>query len=292
MNNRKLVLMTLASMLLFVTFLGAACAPGQTAAPAAFDIKATLDKYLSGLPDGWGTITPAEMKEQLSTAVFVVDVRETKEMADAGYVEGSVNIPIRSFAKNLDKLPAKDKPIIVTCGSGHRSALAMVALQLLGYTNVKSLASGVSAWKGANLPYATGTPPEAKAGQAPSVDKDLLAALDRYLSNLPDGWGMMAPAALKNLLATSKPFQLDVRETKEVAESGFIAGSSSIPIRTLVKNLDKLPPDKGAPVIAECSNGHRGAMTMMALNLLGYTNVRSLAGGLNAWSKMGLPVSK
>jgi rhodanese-related sulfurtransferase len=31
---------------------------------------------------------------------------------------------------------------------------------------------------------------------------------------------------------------------------------------------------------------------MLALNLLGYTNVMSLAGGFNAWTKAGLPVSK
>jgi rhodanese-related sulfurtransferase len=292
MNTRKLVQMTLASMLLLAAFLGAACAPGQTAAPAAFDMKATLDKYLSSLPDGWSLLTPAAVKEQLSASVFVVDVRETKEMADAGYVEGSVNIPIRTLMKNLDKLPAKDKPIIVTCGSGHRSALALEALQLLGYTNVKSLASGFSAWKAANLPFVTGTPPEAKAGQAPTVDKDLLVALDKYFSNLPDGWGTIAPASLKDLLATSKPFQLEVRETKEVAESGLIAGATNIPIRTLIKNLDQLPPDKGAPIIAECGSGHRSAMAMMALSLLGYTNVRSLAGGFSAWTKAGLPASK
>jgi len=83
-----------------------------------------------------------------------------------------------------------------------------------------------------------------------------------------------------------------VREVKEVADSGFIAGATNIPIRTLVKNLDKLPPDKGAVIIAECGSGHRSAMVMMALSLLGYTNTRSLAGGFAAWTKAGLPTSK
>jgi rhodanese-related sulfurtransferase len=221
-----------------------------------------------------------------------VDVREAKEVADAGYIAGTINIPVRTFIKNLDKLPAKNQPIIVTCGSGHRSALGMEALQLLGYTNVKSLAGGLSAWKAAGLAVTTGTPPEAKAGLAPGVDKDLLAALDNYFSNLPDGWNSIAPATLKELLATSKPFQVEVRETKEIAGSGFIAGSTNIPIRTLIRNLDKLPPDKGAAIITECGNGHGSAMAMMALNLLGYNNVKSLAGGFNAWTKAGLPVSK
>ncbi len=290
MTSRQLVRIALASVLMIAAFLGSACVAGQTAAP--FDMKATLDKYLSGLPDNWGLLTPAEMKEQVSTSVFVFDVRETKEMADFGYIEGSVNIPIRSLIKSLDRLPAKDKPIIVTCSSGHRSALAMEALQLLGYTNVKSLAGGIGAWKAANLPFVTGTPPKAKVGQMPDVDQELLGGLDAYFSSLPGDWGMIAPSALKDLVTFSRPFQLEVRDAREVAESGTIAGASSIPIRSLVKNLDKLPPDKGAPVIAECNNGHRSAMAMMALTLLGYTNVRSLAGGLSAWAKAGLPVSK
>ena len=120
----------------------------------------------------------------------------------------------------------------------------------------------------------------------------MFAALDKYFSTLPDGWGTIAPAALNEMLKTSQPFQLDVRETKEVADAGFINGATSIPIRTLVKNLSKLPPDQGASIIAECASGHRSAMVMMMLNLLGYTNTRSLAGGVSAWTKAGLPTSK
>ena len=293
MTLRKLVSAVSSGIVLFVALLSVACGATPTATPVPFNMQTTLDKYLSNLPDDWGIITPAALNEQLQTTKpFLVDVRETKEVTDAGFVAGAINIPIRTFIKNLDKLPAKDQPIIVTCGSGHRSALGMVALQLLGYTNVKSLAGGFSAWKAANLPVAMGTPPAAKAGQVPSVDKDLFAALDNYFSNLPDGWSTIAPTTLNELLKSSAPFQLDLRETNEIAESGFIAGSTNIAIRTVVKNLYKLPPDKGATIIAECGTGHRSAMAMLALNLLGYTNIKSLTGGLNAWTKAGLPVSK
>lgn len=277
-----------------ITGAPAASAPtAPTAAVAtAFDIKPVLDKYLSNLPDGWSTIAPAAMNDQLSAAKpFVVDVRETGEYA-TGFVAGSVNIPIRTLMKNLDKLPAKDQPIIVMCGSGHRSALGMEALQLLGYTNVKSLAGGFGAWKTANLPVATTMPVAPTAGKAPDVDKNLLAALDKYFSGLPDGWQSIAPTALNDLLSNAKPFQLEVRETKEVADNGYIAGSTNIPLRTLVKNLDKLPQDKSTAIITECGSGHRSAMTMMALNLLGYTNVKSMAGGFAAWKAANLPIAK
>ncbi len=284
---KKLVLAVLATCLVLVLCLGVACAT------APFNMQATLDQYLSNLSDGWGAIAPAALNDQLATSKpFLVDVREASEMASGGYIQGTINIPIRSFAKNLDKLPGQNKPIVITCGSGHRSALAMEALQLLGYTNVKSLASGIPAWKAANFPVATGAPPAPQAGTAPNVDKDLLAALDNYFSTLPDGWNMMAPAALNEMLKTTKPFQLDVREKTEIAESGSISGATSIPIRTLVKNLDKLPPDKSALIVAEDATGHRSAMIMMALSLLGYKDVKSLAGGVAAWTKAGLPATK
>ena len=322
MNARKLVLTALLSMMLFAVLLGVACAPAPTpvptavpatavptkvpptAAPAAttaptaapavtFDIKSVLDKYFSNLPDGWSTISPAALNDQIAAAKpFIVDVRETSEIASAGFVAGAVNVPIRTLMKNLDKLPAKDQPIIVMCGSGHRSALGMEALQLLGYSNVKSLAGGFGAWKAANLPVTTGAPAEAKAGTAPAVDKDLLAALDKYLGGLPDGWQSIAPTALNDLLANAKPFQLEVRETKEVADNGYIAGSTNVPLRTLIKNLDKLPQDKSTAIITECGSGHRSAMAMMALNLLGYTNVKSMAGGFAAWKAANLPIAK
>ncbi len=270
----------------------AANLPIVGAPAAAFDMKTTLDQYFTNLPDGFGTIAPAAMKDQMAaTKVFVVDIREASEIASAGYVDGAVNIPIRTFMKNLDKLPAKDQPIIVMCGSGHRSALGMEALQLLGYTNVKSLAGGFNAWKAANLPVATGAPAAPVAVKAPDVSKDLLAALDTYFSALPDGFGTIAPAALNDMIAASKPFQFDAREASEIASAGYIAGSVNVPIRTLVKNLDKLPVDKAAVVIAECGSGHRSAMAMMALNLLGYTNVKSLAGGFGAWKTANLPIA-
>ncbi|MCL4394822.1 MAG: rhodanese-like domain-containing protein [Chloroflexi bacterium] len=321
MKTRKFILATMMSLMLVIALFGSACAPTPAATPvpppaatavpaptsapaptavppttapaAALDMKATLDKYFSNLPDGFTTIAPAALNDQMAAAKpFIVDIRQASEIASAGYVEGAVNIPIRTFLKNLDKLPAKDQPIVVMCGSGHRSALGMEALQLLGYSNVKSLAGGFGAWKAAKLPVATGAPTAPVAGKAPDVDKDLLAALDKYFTGLPDGFSTIAPAALNDMLAASKPVQIDVRETKEIADAGYIAGSTNIPVRTLIKSLDKLPQDKSAVVIAECGSGHRSAMTMMALNLLGYTNVKSLAGGFGAWKNANLPISK
>jgi rhodanese-related sulfurtransferase len=41
-----------------------------------------------------------------------------------------------------------------------------------------------------------------------------------------------------------------------------------------------------------CQSGHRGALAMMYLRMIGYTNVRNLGGGMNAWIAAELPVVK
>jgi rhodanese-related sulfurtransferase len=152
-----------------------------TAVPAAMlDMNAVAAKYISSLPDGFSGIAPAALKDQLAASKpFLVDVREASESTTNGYIEGAVLIPIRTLTKNLDKLPAKDQPIVIYCAIGHRGAIAMETLQLLGYTNVKSLSGGFNAWKAANLPIANGTTPTPTAGKAPDVDKEMFAVLDK-----------------------------------------------------------------------------------------------------------------
>lgn len=93
-------------------------------------------------------------------------------------------------------------------------------------------------------------------------------------------------------MAAAKPFILDVREASEGQANGSIEGSVNIPLRSLAKSLDKLPTDKAAPIVVYCAIGHRGGIGMMALQLLGYTNVKSLASGLTAWTAAGLAVVK
>lgn len=268
-----------------------------TAVPtkAALDWSTVLDKYLTTAADQkWNGIAPAALNDVMATAKpFILDVREEQELKDNGFIAGSVNIPLKTLLKNLDKLPAKDQPIVSVCAVGHRGAMAMMTLHLLGYTNVKSLSGGFNAWKAANLPVATGTPVAPTAGKAPEVDKEMLDVLDKYLNaQFDQKWNGIAATALKDAIATAKPFLLDVREASELADAGMIEGSVNVPLKTLVKSLDKLPKDKTAPIVVYCAVGHRGAMGMMTLHLLGYTNVKSLSGGLNAWKAANLPTVK
>lgn len=312
MKTQKALYPLLAGVLLVLVVVGMACAPAAPAPvqqpPAAAqqqqppaqvqstapDMETVLTKYLSTMPDGFGLIAADKLNEQLAAAKpFLLDLREPKEIETDGYIAGAVNIPIRTLAKNLDKLPTdKTAPIVAYCGSGHRSAIAMAALSQLGYTNVKSLKGGVGAWKAGNFPLAKGVAPTGTAGMAADVNAETIAALDKYLSNIPDGFALIAGDKLKDQLAAAKPFLLDVRETSEVQKDGLIEGAVSVPIRTLMANLGKLPQDRAAPIVVYCASGHRSAIAMEALANMGYTNVKSLKGGLTAWLAANYPVVK
>lgn len=262
----------------------------------AFDVSAMLPDFWASIPadKGYGSVSAAKLNEELADkAPFLVDVREVSELEKDGYIEGAINLPIRTLLENLDKLPGLDEPIVVYCGSGHRGGFGMMALKMLGYTNVRNLGGGLDAWKKANLAVVTGTLPEAAAaiGTPIVADEALFTALNNFLTNLPEGFYSIKADALATELAEKSPFLLDVRSQAEWNKDGYIEGAVSIPFPDFLANLDKLPSDKDARIVVYCGSGHRGAMVEMALYLMGYTDVANLGGGLGAWKTASMPVA-
>jgi rhodanese-related sulfurtransferase len=252
--------------------------------------------FLTNLPTdaGFYSIKTDKLNELLvENPPFIVDVREPAELEANGFIAGSINIPIRDLLKNLDKLPAQDQKIVITCASGHRGSLGMMALRLLGYTDVVNLNGGLNAWIKAELAVETGAPAAPVAGNAPEVNEAAFAALDNYLSNLPEGFGAIkSPDFNTELVSGTVPFMLDVRTVAEWDDKGHIDGAINIPVNDVPANLAQLPTDKAAPIVVICASGHRGAITQMYLQFLGYTNVRNLNGGMNGWIAAELPVIK
>ncbi len=114
----------------------------------------------------------------------------------------------------------------------------------------------------------------------------------QFMTNLPDGFRSIAPAALKTRLdAGEKPFLLDVREPNETA-AGVIAGAVVIPIRSLAANMGKIPTVKEAEIIAICQSGLRSSYVAMALVMNGYTNARTMSLGMREWYAQNWPVVK
>lgn len=88
---------------------------------------------------------------------LLVDVREDSEFRD-GHIIGARHIPLGALRKRLNELESqKDKPILVYCRSGQRSASACGLLRKEGFQNVTNLKGGVMAWQNAGMPLNKGS---------------------------------------------------------------------------------------------------------------------------------------
>ncbi|GJL53779.1 MAG: hypothetical protein NPIRA02_09110 [Nitrospirales bacterium] len=76
-------------------------------------------------------------------------------------------------------------------------------------------------------------------------------------------------------------FILDVREPHEYSMAK-IEGSVLIPLGTLPTSLDQLDPNR--EIVALCHKGMRSADAMGFLLQQGFSNVKNLVGGIDAWS--------
>jgi adenylyltransferase/sulfurtransferase len=73
---------------------------------------------------------------------------------------------------------------------------------------------------------------------------------------------------------------IDVREPEEYAVA-HIEGSQLIPLKTLPEQLDKLPKDR--EILVHCKMGGRSARAVQLLLDHGFTHVKNVAGGIDAW---------
>ncbi|HKJ27854.1 MAG TPA: rhodanese-like domain-containing protein, partial [Anaerolineales bacterium] len=108
---------------------------------------------------GWGGISADDLNLALidNPDFTLIDVRRSEELEAKGVIESGdwTHIALEDFVANKADWPAdKDAPIVVYCGSGHRSTIAMAILYSYGYTDVKSLKGGFGGWAEAGYPVA------------------------------------------------------------------------------------------------------------------------------------------
>ena len=91
---------------------------------------------------------------------------------------------------------------------------------------------------------------------------------------------------------------VDVRHPLDVPSMGIIPHAIIVPLGSLTYKADNEVPekwrhpqlqDRSRPIITTCMNGPMGALAGKLLNDMGFTDVRILAGGVQAWIDAGLP---
>ncbi len=117
---------------------------------------APLQRSYAGLPElppSW----VAEHQDQLT----ILDVRSSEEYAGPdGRIVGSLLIPLPELEARASAIP-DDRPVVVVCHSGSRSALATQQLLKGGRDQVANLRGGLSRWRDEGYPL--GGPPSHQA---------------------------------------------------------------------------------------------------------------------------------
>ena len=81
---------------------------------------------------------------------------------------------------------------------------------------------------------------------------------------------------------------LDVREASEW-EQGHVARARHISKSYIEQEIESLAPDRSTPLVVYCAGGIRSLFAGQTLQEMGYTDVRSMAGGFQAWKNLQLP---
>lgn len=107
-------------------------------------------------------VFPWDLQAMLAqpSETLVVDIREAAEVA-TGMIPRSLAVP-RGLLESACEwgysdtvaalVRARQRPVVVVCRSGNRSALAALTLQQLGYEQVYSLKTGIRGWNDYELP--------------------------------------------------------------------------------------------------------------------------------------------
>lgn len=97
----------------------------------------------------------------------------------------------------------------------------------------------------------------------------------------PETMESITTQELRSLLSGNfEGLLIDVREPEEYAVA-HIEGSQLIPLKTLPEQLDKLPKDR--EILVHCKMGGRSARAVQLLLDHGFTRVKNVAGGIDAW---------
>jgi glyoxylase-like metal-dependent hydrolase (beta-lactamase superfamily II)/rhodanese-related sulfurtransferase len=101
-------------------------------------------------------ITAVALAEQLAepNPPLILDVRTPTEYAD-GHLQDSLHVPLNRLEIRLHEIP-RDRPMVVHCQGGYRSAIACSILERHGYEHISDLVGGYKAWA-ASIPGAQPT---------------------------------------------------------------------------------------------------------------------------------------
>ncbi len=217
-------------------------------------------------PAGIPSVPPTDAQRMVETGALLVDVREIDEYQQVR-IPGATLMPLSTLGETYRRLPT-DRPVVLYCRSGARSANAVAALSgQAGFTNAYNLEGGILEWFEEGLPIST----------------DHVTVPSDYLP-----FDVLEPdAAHKAMENEELRWVVDVRRPEQV-ETGHVRGARNIPIDQLPYRHKELP--RAEPVLVTCDRGEISTMAARLLVDLDFAEVVVVDGGLEAWRYRELPL--
>jgi glyoxylase-like metal-dependent hydrolase (beta-lactamase superfamily II)/rhodanese-related sulfurtransferase len=204
-------------------------------------------------------LTPGQFQELMQEKnTLVMDTRDSA--AYGGFhIPGSINIGFEKQVANWVGMviePGTELLLVVESSDAYYRMLT--ELHRVGYDAVLGyLSGGINAWLMSGRPV--------------------------------DQLAQISPHQFYEESKTDCPLLLDVRTLAEW-ESGHISGAVHFPLSDILGN--KMPKaDKKKEMVVQCGSGYRSNIAAAFLKEQGFTNIKSLAGGLFAWSNANFPLA-
>jgi rhodanese-related sulfurtransferase len=84
--------------------------------------------------------------------IHLIDVRTEGEVS-RGVIGGAIHIPLHLLPLRTTEIP-QDRPVVIYCNSGARSAQACAFMAAKGFDNMHNLSGGIMAWARSGKPLA------------------------------------------------------------------------------------------------------------------------------------------
>ncbi len=203
---------------------------------------------------------PAEARRYLAGGAVILDVRDTADFA-AGHLPGSIGVPYSSgqLPSQVSWLINPLEDMLLVADGPEQAQLAATELSSVRASGrLGCLKGGLAAW-------------QALGGQINSTR------------------ALTAGQLQDELREQRVDLVLDVRELDEW-QSGHLEGSKNMSYRQLSNRWPEL--DRSVHIAVICAGGFRSAMGTSVLERYGFTRVSNVSGGMGAWQKAGLPITR
>lgn len=221
-----------------------------------------------------------EMNKTNTLDGLLIDTREESEFAN-GYIPNAIHISKGVIESAIESaIPNKNQKMYFYCGGGFRSALVADSLREMGYQNVISINGGWKAWN--TKGYPTVSPTQVRPVEFLTLVNNAKSQIKECSVN--ELYDKLSSENLDGII-------FDVREDSEFNRF-HIQGAIHLSKGQIEVKIESLVPNKDQKMYLYCGSGFRSALAAHSLQKMGYTNVVSVASGIQGWLNNKFPVSQ